>query len=114
VDAARPESVTARRFADKIDAADWTAVGAQLIVWRDNAPSWENGLLQEIAPVSAALKQTAALGLEALGFIATKQHPPQSWTIAAHDILTEAAKPKAEVKLAIVDPVRKLVEAATR
>jgi hexosaminidase len=112
VDAARPESVVARRFSDKIDATDWVGVRAQLILWRDNVPPTQNGLLQEIAPVSAALKNTATLGLEALDFIESKKHPPQSWTKLAGEILTDAKKPKAEVNLAIVDPVRKLVEAA--
>jgi hexosaminidase len=114
VDAARPESVTARKFSDKIDAADWVAVRALLILWRDNVPPLQNALLQEIAPVSAALKNTATLGLEALDFIETKKHPPQSWTKLAGEVLADAKKPKAEVNLAIVDPVRKLVEAAAK
>jgi hexosaminidase len=114
VDAARPESQTARHFATEIDAADWPAVRAQLSLWRDNGPLPQNALLQEIAPVAASLKQTAALGLEALDFITTKKHPPQAWTTHANEILTDAKKPKAELNLAIVEPVRKLVEAANQ
>jgi len=114
VDAARPESIVARRFAAQIEASDWTAVRAQLILWRDAPPPPQNALLQETAPVSAALKQTATLGLEALNFITSKQRPLPVWTMQATQILTDAKKPKAEVTLAIVDPIRKLVEAASQ
>jgi hexosaminidase len=112
VDAARPESYVVRRFANQIDAADWSAVRGQLSIWRDNGPLPQNALLQEIAPVSAALKQTAALGLEALDFITAKKRAPQAWTKHANEVLADAKKPRAELNLAIVDPVRKLVEAA--
>jgi hexosaminidase len=116
VDAARPESTVARRFSSQIDAAldthDWTAVRAQLLIWRDNSPALQNALLQEIAPVSAELNQTAALGLEALDLITTKQHPSPAFAARAAQILTAARKPIAELNLAIVDPIRRLVEAA--
>jgi hexosaminidase len=114
VDAARPESVTARKFSDRIDAADWAAVRAQLIRWRDNPPLPQNALLQELAPVSSALKNTAALGLEALDFIQAQKHPPETWAKQATDLLADAKKPKAELNLAIVDPIRKLVETAEK
>lgn len=114
VDAARPESVAARQFAAEIDAADWSAVRAQLLIWRDNGALPRTALLQEIAPVSAALKQTAVLGLEAVDFLTSKKRPLQTWTAHANEILTDAKKPKAELNLAIVDPVRKLVEAANQ
>jgi hexosaminidase len=112
VDAARPESVTARKFSNLIDAADWTAVRAQLILWRDNPSLPQNALLQELAPISSALKNTATLGLEALDFIQAQKHPPQTWTKQAGEILADAKKPKAELNLAIVEPVSKLVAAA--
>jgi hexosaminidase len=114
VDAARPESLAARRFDGLVDAADWAAVRTQLTAWRDNAPSLQNALVQELAPVSAALKQTASIGLEALDFIQSGTHPAPAWIATAQKTLTEAKRPKAEVTLAIVAPVQKLVEAASR
>jgi hexosaminidase len=112
VDAARPESVTARRFAASIAASDWPAVRALLLAWKNNPPLPQNALTRELAPVSAALAQSAAIGLEALDYISSKQRPPQSWTAQSVQSLTDARKPKAEVVLAIADPVRKLVEIA--
>jgi hexosaminidase len=114
VDAARPESTVARRFSAQIDAADWTAVRAQLIVWRDNSPVLQNALLQEVAPVAATLRQTASLGLDALDLITAKQHPSAAFTARAAQILADAKKPKAELNLAILEPVRKLVELANQ
>jgi hexosaminidase len=118
VDAARPESVAARRFDDLITASDWIAARVMLSTWLDNSPRLDpllqNALLQEIAPVSAALTQTATIGIEALDFISSKQRPPQSWTDHATQILADAKRAKAEVILAIADPVQKLVEAANR
>jgi hexosaminidase len=116
VDAARPESVTARRFADSVAAGEWAEVRAMLSVWKENdaklKPILEDGILKEIAPVSAALAQTASIGLDAVDSIETKKPPTAEWKARAKQVLTDAQKPKAEVSLAIVAPVQKLVEMA--
>jgi hexosaminidase len=114
VDAARPESIAARHFMDQVEAADWAAVRIRLTAWRDNAPTLQNSFLQELGPLSASLKQTATLGLEALDYIVSQRHPTQEWTRNAKAILADARKPKAELNLAIVAPVAKLVETASR
>jgi hexosaminidase len=114
VDAVRPESIAARRFDSLIDLADWVSVRSQLTVWKSSSPDLENALLKEIEPVNSALRHTASIGLEALDFIAAKQHPPASWTKLSNATLVDAGKPKAEVKLAIVPAVSRLVEVANR
>jgi hexosaminidase len=109
VDAARPESEAARHFAASIDAADWPSVKAALLLWKNNPKP----TIVEVAPVSAALTQSASIGLGALDFIQTHRHPPQAWTAQSIQTLTEAKKPKAEVILSVADPIRKLVDIAS-
>jgi hexosaminidase len=118
VDAARPESAEARRFSGLIDASAWAEVRQALTAWKDNqqtlAPLLQSSILRELVPVSADLTQVASLGLEALDYVAKHQKPAAAWTASANQTLVEAKKPKAEVIIAIVDPVTRLVELASR
>jgi hexosaminidase len=116
VDAARPESDEARRFAAMVAAKDWTGVRQSLAAWKSNqaklAPLLQNSILREVAPVSENLTQVAVAGLEALDYIGKHQKPPAEWYISMNKMLVEAKKPKSEVTLAIVDPVQQLVNLA--
>lgn len=118
VDAARPESDEARRFAALVEAKDWDAVRISLNDWKANqvklAPLLQTAILREVVPVSANLTLVAAVGLEALEQISKQQRPTAAWTARAMTALAEAKKPAAEVTLAIVDPIQRLVEMAGR
>ena len=126
IDAARPESDTARHFADLVDAlmgdqADSKAkqeVRTLLIRWRDNqanlqALETQSFLLQEIVPLSQDLSAVAATGLQALDYLDRGERAPDAWATQQFALLAEAQKPKAQLLLMIVPSVQKLVEASS-
>jgi len=125
IDAARPESATARRFADLADALiagranseDKQYVRAFLTRWRDNQAKLqrlETGsfLLQEIVPISRDLSEVATAGLQALDYIDRGERAPDAWAKQQSTLLEQAQKPKAQLLLMVVPPVQKLVEAS--
>jgi len=56
----------------------------------------------------------ARAGLEALDYLGAGKPAPESWVKDQVILLSLAAKPRAELLLMIVPPVRKLVEAAQK
>jgi hexosaminidase len=126
IDAARPESDTARHFADLVDAlvvgrADSNAkqeVRTLLIRWRDNqanlqALETQSFLLQEIVPLSQDLSAVAATGLQALDYLDRGERAPNAWATEQFALLGQAQKPKAQLLLMTVPSVQKLVEASS-
>jgi hexosaminidase len=126
IDAARPESDTARHFANLVDAllegqADSNAkqeLRALLIRWRDNqanlqALETQSFLLQEIVPLSQDLSAVAATGLQALDYLDRGERAPDAWATQQFALLEQAQKPKAQLLLMIVPSVQKLVEASS-
>jgi len=126
IDAARPESVTARRFADLVDAliagrADSEAkqeVRAWLTRWRDNQSNLQpletqSFLLKEIVPVSQDLAAVATTGLQALDCIDREERAPDAWATQQFALLQQAEKPKAQLLLMVAPPVQRLVEASS-
>ncbi len=126
IDAARPESDTARHFADLVDAvaagrADSKAkqeVRTLLIRWRDNqanlqALETQSFLLQEIVPLSQDLSAVAVSGLQALDYLDRGERAPDAWATQQFALLEQAQKPKAQLLLMIVPSVQKLIEASS-
>jgi hexosaminidase len=126
IDAARPESETARHFADLVDAliADQASaetkqeVRALLTRWRDNqvnlqAFEAQSFLLKEIVPLSQDLSAIAAAGLQALEYLDRGERAPNAWTTQQSALLEQAQKPKAQLLLMVVPSVKKLVEASS-
>ncbi len=126
VDAARPDSDEARRFAamvesflsdsprfrlnrsDLRDSLDrWRDAGTALGPMIDRAPA-----LQETRPLVANLADVATAGLEAIAYLSTGEAASAEWRDAQLSKLDEAAKPKAALELVVVPSVRKLVIAA--
>jgi hexosaminidase len=121
VDAARPESEKARMFAGMVDhlSAHKDAVRKQLLIWRDSREELlplmqQSALLKEDVPLAEDLSAVARAGLEALDYIDSGNPAPQAWVQEQFVLLDLAAKPHAELLLMIVEPVRKLIEAAQR
>jgi hexosaminidase len=124
VDAARPESDTARLFRREVDrllstdpkSGGAAGVRATLLAWRDNHARLEPVLpgspAAEALSLSRDLADVAALGLEALEHLSSGQAPGNAWREQAARRLDGAALPRAEVELAVVPAVRKLVLAA--
>jgi hexosaminidase len=126
VDVVLPESDTARRFEYSVDAflSETSAPGdayqqilESLIRWRDNGPKLKpllgkSYLLQEAGSISEILIQLSNIGIQALDYIESRKKPSRFWQIEAAGLLDRAEKPHAEMLLAIVPSIRKLVWAA--
>jgi hexosaminidase len=126
IDASRPESMTARRFGNLVDAligghADSEAkqeVRALLIRWRDNQSNLQplesqSFLLTEIVPLSQDLTAVATTGLQALDYLDRGERAPAAWATQQFALLEQAQKPKAQLLLMVVPSVQKLVEASS-
>ena len=121
VDAARPESEVARIFSNMVDRLDHNreAVQTWLTLWRDNdaklSPAIRRSpLLNEVDPLSQDLANLAALGLKALDYRESGKRPPDSWVKDASAFLGRAKQPRAEVSIAVVPPIEKLVTATQK
>ena len=126
VDAARPESETARKFAllvrrflsDPIaHPGDADAIRLQLTQWQANHARLlpiirSSELLAEIEPVSRNLRVVATVGLQALDRIAGNQSASTEWMQESLKMLESAATPIGEVDLAVTSGVSSLVKAA--
>ncbi len=115
VDAARAESTTARQFAALVDNMDRVRIRSWLTLWRDNDAQLEptlrkSFLLAEDMPLSKDLNRLGAIGLEALDFIERGQHPPAAWLSEQKTFLEQAKKLHAEVRIAVVPSIEKLIE----
>jgi hexosaminidase len=121
VDAARPESETARAFAGLVDSMgrsemDRAQIRTWLARWRDNdaqlKPLLERSeLLREDLPVSESLGRLTAIGLQALDYLARGERPPQVWLAQQRAFLETCRKPQAELRLAIAPSIEKLLNA---
>jgi hexosaminidase len=126
IDAARPESTTARQFGNLVDAliagqadsAGKQEIKALLIRWRDNQRNLQplesqSFLLKEIVPLSQELTAVATTGLQALDYMDRGERAPATWAREQLALLEEAQKPKAQLLLMVVPSARKLVEASS-
>src|SRR5438105_4561581 len=126
VDAARPDSDAARRFAGEVDALlsdaprfetysreientlnEWHNAGPELEALIDGSPA-----LAEARPLAGDLSQIGTIGLEALSYMTKGVAPNSEWRNARLAALDEAAKPKAAVEFVVIQSVRALVVAA--
>ncbi|HEY8459581.1 MAG TPA: family 20 glycosylhydrolase [Blastocatellia bacterium] len=127
VDAARPDSEAARRFASLVagflaDAPRFQTnreeMERTLAEWRDARPAIEaitgRSGLREAEPLAAELFELAQAGLEAVACLAESKTPDGRWSAVKTAMLQQAAKPKpSAVEFAILPSVRQLVIAAT-
>jgi hexosaminidase len=126
IDAARPESATARQFADLVDAIVAGRANVQtkqearalLMLWRDNQTNLQpletqSFLLREIVPLSQDLSAVSRTGLQALDYIDRGERAPEAWATQQFALLEQAQKPKAQLLLMLVPSVQKLVEASS-
>lgn len=123
IDAARPDSAAARNLAGLIDgmiadAPDFRRnherLGAIFREWRDVRPAIDvmierSPLLREAEQLPRDLADVATAGLEALSYLAAEVAPPSGWRESRMAMLEQALRPKAEVELVVIKPVRKLV-----
>ena len=124
VDAISPESEEARKFSAAVDQfvaskfqdrAAESYLRGKLTQWRDNdsalQPLLQNSfLLKEVAPVSQNLALLGAAGLQALDYIDARKAAPSEWRAQQVAMIQQAAKPTADLVLAVAPALQKLVE----
>ncbi|HEX5424029.1 MAG TPA: family 20 glycosylhydrolase [Candidatus Acidoferrales bacterium] len=126
VDAAPPESESARDFVDTVNVLiagkfagrkTETAVRDQLLRWRDNDSHLEpliakSAVLKELTPVSQNLSALGAAGIQALDFIDRGEKPTADWTTQTLSMIQKAQDPQADVFIAVAPAIQSLVNAA--
>jgi hexosaminidase len=125
IDAARPESIPARKFSllvnDFVSGAIKPGMEAQiretLIRWRDNSErlsplAANSSLVQEVVPVSQNLSALGTAGLKALDYLDRGEKAPDAWKTQQLELVQEALQPKAQVILMVAGPVQKLIQAS--
>jgi hexosaminidase len=125
IDAAYPESDTARQFAGLVqsflqsgrkDPAAEAQIRTWLTTWRDNDAKLhpmleQSSLLQEDAPISQNLAMLGGAGLQALEYLDKGQPEPDLWKTEQLAVIAQAKKPVAGLLLQVTAPVEQLVQA---
>ena len=125
VDAVRPESATARQFADSVNAlvAGASKPGVEASVrsllsrWRDNQvelqPIFDRSLLlKEVAPISQSLSALGASGLAALDYLDRGETASADWVTQQLAVVEQAKKPQAQLLIVVTPAVEKLIQAS--
>jgi hexosaminidase len=126
IDAVDPESETARRFSDLVQAFARSGykdqgveaqIRSYLTTWRDNDARLhpvlaQSALLQEDVPLSQSLSALGATGLQALDYLDKGQTAPDSWKAQQSAVLDQAKTRQADMTLMVVGPVQQLVDAS--
>ena len=126
IDAARPDSDAARRFAATVDSllsdaprfeahsqqlrdtlTRWQSAGPELEAMIDKSPA-----LHEARPLARDLSDLGAAGLEALSYLTRGVAPPAEWRDARLAAIEQAAQPKGALEFAVIPGLRQLVVAA--
>jgi hexosaminidase len=127
IDAAYPESQSARKFSNLVqqfiqsgskDQAAAAQIRAQLTLWRDNDARLrpllqDSSLLQEVSPISQNLAMLGAAGLQALDYLDRGQTEPDLWKTQQMAVIDQARKPVAGLLLMVIAPIQQLVEASS-
>lgn len=135
VDAVRPESDAAREFANAVDrllgapsgamdparhasaVRDAGAVRSALTAWKASHGALDPILAAspqaaDARSLSRDLSALGELGLQALEFLGSHARPPTAWREEALRLLKAAQAPRAELEIAVIPALRKLVLAA--
>jgi hexosaminidase len=125
VDAVRPESATARQFADAVNElvggtpkpGSEARIRKLLSRWRDKQvelqPQNEKSLLlKEVTPISQNLSALGAAGLAALDYLDRGEPAPPPWVAAQLALVEQASKPQAQLLIMVAPSVGRLIQAS--
>jgi hexosaminidase len=125
VDAARPESMPARRFSTLVETfltgpikpGMESEIRATLVEWRDNdeklRPLTEtSAMVKEVQPLSQSLSTLGSAGLEALDYLDRGEKAPKAWEQQQLAMVEQAFQPRAQVLLMVAPAVAKLIQAS--
>src|SRR5580704_3585165 len=110
VDAIPPESESVRALeqaAKRASPADLALLRERFMIWEANDARFPS--VTELRPLSQDLSALGALGLHILDYLAGKQRVPANWVAEQTRELDRMEKPRAEVILAGVRPIRLLL-----
>ncbi|MBV9342532.1 MAG: family 20 glycosylhydrolase, partial [Acidobacteria bacterium] len=123
VDAARPESATARRFSTLVEmlVSGRLKPGTEreirdlLAEWKQNdekvRPIAETSLLATDAiPLSESLATLASTGLEALDYLDRGERAPEAWKSRQLASVEQAFEPKSQLLVMVAPAIQKLVQ----
>jgi len=119
VDAARPESESVRALERAASKPEIALLREQFIRWAGNdarfqALAKDNALLEELKPLSQDLSALGLAGLRILTYLEGRRPAPKDWMSRQSKELTRMLKPRNEVVLAGVRPVKLLLDALAR
>ncbi len=123
VDALIPDPPAGRELQAAVDTflvdpvhngARLTAIlsGWKAAVPQVNAAVAEHPILVEVAPRAHEMDSLATTSLQAMNYLQTHTAPPPGWAASSQALLDEASKPKGYVRFVVLEPIRKLVQAA--
>jgi hexosaminidase len=125
MDAARPESDEARRFARQVDSflADPTRQAGREPI-RKRLQEWQlldsrlrsllegSQILREAVPLAAEASALATAGLEAVGFLEERAVAPERWWASRAPLLEREKLPATGLEVAYRPSIKRLMEAA--
>lgn len=125
VDAAQPESETAREFNYYVDEyinGNKSAEGkitSMLNKWKDNYPGLSETLktypiLKEMLPMALNLNKLTESCLEALNYIDKSEKPSDSWLKENQELINDSKKSYGQCILPIVPGINKLIDRASK
>jgi hexosaminidase len=125
IDAARPESASAREFSRLVDSfiagpirpGMESGIRTMLAAWRDNADelrplSETSSFVEEVVPHSRNLSAMSAAALEALDYLDRSEKPPAGWESQQLALVEQAFEPKAQLLLMVAPAMQKLIQAS--
>jgi hexosaminidase len=115
VDAVRPESESVRALEQAASKVEIARLRGQFTRWAANDARFQplakdNALLGELRPLSQDLSALGAAGLRILTYLESPRPAPKAWLSAQANELARMLKPRNEVVLAAVRPVKLLLD----
>jgi hexosaminidase len=119
VDAARPESESVRALEQAASKVDIAQLREQFTRWAGNDARFQplakdNALLAELKPLSQDLSALGSAGLRILTYLESRRPAPKAWLSQQAKELARMLKPRNEVVLAAVRPVKLLLDDLAR
>jgi hexosaminidase len=119
VDAVRPESESVRALEQEAGKLDIALLREQFTRWAANDVRFQplakdNALLGELKPLSQDLSALGTMGLRILTYLEGKRPAPKDWLSKQDKELARMLKPRNEVVLAAVRPVKLLLDDLAR
>jgi hexosaminidase len=119
VDAARPESESVRALEQAAGKLDIAPLREQFTRWAGNDARFQllakdNALLGELKPLSQDLSALGSAGLRILTYLESGRPAPKAWLSAQAKELARMIKPRNEVVLGAVRPVKVLLDDLAR